>query len=174
MAEFKYDGERVQAHKKGQEVSLFSRRLENITGQYPDAVRMFKTHVKAEDAILEAECVAVDPTTGEIRPFQELMHRRRKHAVQQAAEEYPVALFVFDVIQQNDITLVLNTQRQVKLNPHKLFIKNDCLYMRMGDETIKFAEQALMKIAPLLEVEHNQYYIRLKESDYRIPALDDL
>ena len=83
------------------------------------------------------------------------------------------ALFVFDVVQQNDITLVLNTQRQVKLNPHKLFVKNDCLYMRMGEETIKFAEQALMKIAPLLQEENSQYHIRLKDSDYRIPEFDD-
>jgi hypothetical protein len=84
------------------------------------------------------------------------------------------ALFVFDVIQQNDVTLILNTQQQIKLNPRQLFIKNDCLYMHMGEETIKFAEQGLMKIAPLLEEENNQYYIRLKDRDYKIPALDDL
>ena len=57
------------------------------------------------------------------------------------------ALFVFDVLQENDITLVLNTKKQIKLKPRKLFINNDCLYMHLGDEIIKFAEQGLMKIA---------------------------
>jgi len=48
MAEYKYDGERIQAHKKGEEVALFSRRLENISGQYPDAVKLLKKDVKAK------------------------------------------------------------------------------------------------------------------------------
>ena len=96
IAEFKYDGERVQAHKKGNEVTLFSRRLENIKEQYPDVVELVKKYVKAKEAIIEAEIVAIDPDTGEMRPFQELMHRRRKYGIKQAMEEYPVSLFVFD------------------------------------------------------------------------------
>jgi DNA ligase-1 len=97
-AEYKYDGERLQAHKRGNEVTLFSRRLENISRQYPDAVDLFKKYVKAENAILECECVAVDADTGEMRPFQELMHRRRKYGVEEAIEEYPVSLFVFEAL----------------------------------------------------------------------------
>jgi len=98
IAEFKYDGERVQAHKKGNEVILFSRRLENIKEQYPDAVELVKKYVKAKEAIIEAEIVAIDPDTGEMRPFQELMHRRRKYGIKRAMEEYPVSLFVFDTL----------------------------------------------------------------------------
>jgi DNA ligase-1 len=98
IAEFKYDGERVQAHKKGSEVTLFSRRLENIKDQYPDAVELVKKYVKAKEAIIEAEIVAIDPDTGEMRPFQELMHRRRKYGIKQAMEDYPVSLFVFDAL----------------------------------------------------------------------------
>jgi len=98
VAEYKYDGERVQAHKKGREVVLYSRRLENISSQYPDAVELVKENVKAEDAILEAECVAVDVATGELLPFQELMHRRRKYGVKEAMEQYPVSLFMFDAL----------------------------------------------------------------------------
>jgi len=107
VAEFKYDGERVQGHKKGNEVFLFSRRLENITAQYPDAVELFRKHVKADEAIIEAECVAVDPDTGEMKPFQELMHRRRKYGIEKAIEEYPVSLFMFDALYINgkDLTL---------------------------------------------------------------------
>ncbi|MCK4474777.1 ATP-dependent DNA ligase, partial [Candidatus Bathyarchaeota archaeon] len=107
VAEYKYDGERIQVHKKGEEVVLFSRRLETISSQYPDAIELVKRCVKAEDAILEAECVAIDPDTNEMRPFQELMHRRRKHGIEKAMEEYPISLFMFDALYVNgkDLTL---------------------------------------------------------------------
>jgi DNA ligase-1 len=107
IAEYKYDGERLQAHKKGDETVLFSRRLESISDQYPDAIELIKRNVKAKDAILEAECVAIDSDTGEMRPFQELMHRRRKYGVEKAMEEYPVSLFMFDAlyVDGRDLTL---------------------------------------------------------------------
>ena len=107
IAEYKYDGERIQVHKKGDEVTLFSRRLENISDQYPDAVELVKRFVKPKEAILEAECVAIDVDTGEMRPFQELMHRRRKYEIAKAVEEYPVSLFMFDAlyVAGKDLTL---------------------------------------------------------------------
>lgn len=107
IAEYKYDGERIQAHKKEDKVVLFSRRLENISDQYPDAIELLKRFVKPKDAILEAECVAMDFETGEMRPFQELMHRRRKYGIKEAMEEYPVSLFTFDTlyVDGEDLTL---------------------------------------------------------------------
>jgi DNA ligase-1 len=98
VAEYKYDGERLQAHKQGDNVTLFSRRLENISGQYPDAIELLKKYVRAKEAILECECVAVDVDTGEMRPFQELMHRRRKYEIEKAIEDYPVSLFMFEAL----------------------------------------------------------------------------
>ncbi|MEM3760204.1 MAG: ATP-dependent DNA ligase, partial [Candidatus Bathyarchaeia archaeon] len=107
IAEYKYDGERIQIHKKDGEVTLFSRRLEDISSQYPDAIELVKKHVRAKEAILEAECVAIDADTGEMRPFQELMHRRRKYGIEEAMEEYPVSLFMFDAlyVDGEDLTL---------------------------------------------------------------------
>ena len=107
VAEYKYDGERIQAHRKGNKIMLFSRRLENISDQYPDAIELLEKHVKARNAILEAECVAIDPDTGEMLPFQELMHRRRKYGIEKAMREYPVSLFTFDAlyIDGKDLTL---------------------------------------------------------------------
>ena len=54
------------------------------------------------------------------------------------------ALFVVDLIKDDDITLILNTKKRVKLKPKNLFARNDNLYMRMGEETIRFAERGLM------------------------------
>jgi len=107
IAEYKYDGERIQIHKKNNEIILFSRRLENISSQYPDAIELVKSNVKAKTAILEAECVAIDVDTGEMRPFQELMHRRRKYEIEKATEEYPVSLFMFDALYVDDKDLTL-------------------------------------------------------------------
>jgi len=98
IAEYKYDGERIQMHKKGSEVILYSRRLEKISDQYPDAIDLVKKYVNAKEAILEGECVAMDLETMEMRPFQELMHRRRKYGVEEAISQYPVSLFMFDAL----------------------------------------------------------------------------
>ncbi|RLF15332.1 MAG: ATP-dependent DNA ligase [Thermoprotei archaeon] len=114
IAEYKYDGMRIQAHKKGNEVILFSRRLENVTSFFPDACDLIRKHIKANEAIVEGECVAIDPDTGELRPFQELMHRRRKYDIRRAMEEYPVSLFMFDVIYVDgkDLTLTPYPERR--------------------------------------------------------------
>ncbi len=79
-------------------MTLFSRRLENITNQYPDIVELVKTHIKSQKAILEAEVVAIDLETGDLKPFQELMHRRRKYGINEAVKDYPVSLFSFDLL----------------------------------------------------------------------------
>jgi DNA ligase-1 len=98
FTEYKYDGERMQIHKAGEKVWIFSRRQENITQQYPDVVEAVEKYVKAAEVILECEAVPLDPDTGETLPFQELMHRKRKKEIERAAEEYPVALYFFDIL----------------------------------------------------------------------------
>jgi DNA ligase 1 len=98
VAEYKLDGERAQIHKDGEKVEIFSRRLEKITATYPDVAEYAEKYVKGKKAILEGEVVAVNTETGEYFPFQELMHRRRKHGVQEAMKQYPVAVNFFDVM----------------------------------------------------------------------------
>ena len=114
VAEFKYDGERIQAHKNGTKVDLFSRRLERITDQYPDAQRLVAESIGLTKAIVEAEAVAVNPDTGDLLPFQELMHRRRKREVDATMESYPIALFFFDILYANkkDTALQPYTERR--------------------------------------------------------------
>jgi len=97
-AEFKLDGERVQIHLKDNKVTLFSRRLENITKYYPDIVESIPEILQTNEAILEAEIVAINENSGEFLPFQELMHRRRKHKLEKAILEYPISINFFDVL----------------------------------------------------------------------------
>jgi len=100
-AEYKLDGERAQLHVKNDEVKLFSRSLENITSYYPDIIEKIPKNLKANDAILEAEVVAINGDSGEFLPFQELMHRRRKYKVEKAVLEYPITVNFFDLLYLN-------------------------------------------------------------------------
>lgn len=98
ICEYKYDGMRIQIHKNGNKILLFSRNLENITDQFPDIIKLTQQNIKVNEAIVEGECVAVDPYAGNILPFQELMHRRRKYRIEEKVEEFPINIYLFDSI----------------------------------------------------------------------------
>jgi len=98
--EFKYDGLRVQAHIfENGKIQLYSRQLENITAQFPDIQEELRKSFKCKSGIIEGECIPVNLETGEMRPFQEVSHRRgRKYDLEDAVEEYPVTLILFDCL----------------------------------------------------------------------------
>lgn len=116
-AEYKLDGERVQVHLKDGKVILYSRSIENITKYYPDIVEKIPTAINAASAILEAEAVAVNEDSGEFLPFQELMHRRRKHGIEKAVMQYPITVNFFDVLYHDGKSLLQidYAQRREKL-----------------------------------------------------------
>ena len=99
--EYKYDGERIQAHMHQGSVVLYSRRLEDITDQFPDVATAVRAALRANDAIVEGEVVAVSPRSGKMRDFQTLMQRRRKYDVEAYARKIPVTFFVFDLLYEN-------------------------------------------------------------------------
>nr|QNO41893.1 DNA ligase [Methanosarcinales archaeon ANME-2c ERB4] len=97
-AEWKFDGARVQIHKNGDNIRIFSRRLENVTKSLPDVVNMIKSQVTANQAILDGEVVATGPA-GKPLAFQEIMRRfRRKYKVSAMAEKVPLHLNLFDIM----------------------------------------------------------------------------
>ncbi|WP_316504912.1 ATP-dependent DNA ligase [Nitrosopumilus sp.] len=100
-AEYKLDGERVQIHVEGEKVLLFSRSLEDISSYYPDIIEKIPKTIQAENAILEAEAVAINENSGEFLPFQELMHRRRKYKIEKAVTQYPITVNFFDILYCN-------------------------------------------------------------------------
>jgi len=117
-AEYKYDGLRIQAHVSKKQVQLFSRRLENITSQFPDVAEKLRGAVTAGQAILEGECVAVDANTGDMLPFQVISQRRgRKYEIETMAEEVPVTVFLFEVLyaEGHDFTLMPYPDRRREL-----------------------------------------------------------
>ena len=116
-AEYKLDGERLQIHISPERVDIFSRRLEKITSHYSDIASLVKVSIKAKNAILEGEAVAIDVETGDYLQFQELMHRRRKYDIDKAIKQYPVSLHLFDILYLDgkDLTGLPYTKRRTAL-----------------------------------------------------------
>jgi DNA ligase-1 len=117
-AEYKYDGVRVQAHRTADgRIELFTRRLEEISDQFPDVVELLEAGLGPREAILEGEVVAYDAAAGELRPFGEVMLRRRKHGIDQAVQEVPVGLFCFELLYADgeDLTTLPYPRRRAAL-----------------------------------------------------------
>ncbi|HLF54497.1 MAG TPA: ATP-dependent DNA ligase [Candidatus Nanoarchaeia archaeon] len=111
VVEEKYDGERIQVHKLGNNVKLYSRRLENITSQFPDIVDAVKKAVKAKNCVIDSEVMPVDKK-GNLLSFQTLMQRRRKYDIEEYIRKVPVALFSFDLLFLNGKSLIREQYRK--------------------------------------------------------------
>jgi len=117
-AEYKYDGVRIQAHRTADgEIELFTRRLERVSAQFPDVVALLEAGLGPAEAIIEGEVVAFDPAAGELRPFGEVMTRRRKHGIAEAVQDVPVGLFCFELLfaDGQDLTQLPYPQRRAAL-----------------------------------------------------------
>ncbi|MBI4258272.1 MAG: ATP-dependent DNA ligase [Thaumarchaeota archaeon] len=123
--EYKLDGERIQIHKKDNNVTLFSRRLENITSHYPDIVKQSPKSLRGKKIIAEAETVALNIETGEYLPFQELMHRRRKYGIDEAVEKYPVAVNFFDILYVDGEDLISEPYRRRRQVLQKIVVEDE-------------------------------------------------
>jgi DNA ligase-1 len=99
VIEFKYDGARVCIHKKGEKFWIYTRRLDDITAQFPDLMELAKKCIKAEQCIIEGEMIAIDPKNGNPLPFQKLSQRiKRKYDIERLKMEIPIQVFLFDMV----------------------------------------------------------------------------
>jgi len=113
----KYDGFRVQIHKDGDRVSIFSRNLETMTEMFPELVAA-AARLEAGSVILDGEAIAYSPESEEYLPFQETMGRRRKQGIEQFAARVPLRAFVFDVMYRDgsDLTSLPYEERLAIVN----------------------------------------------------------
>jgi len=104
--EWKFDGARLQIHKNGEEIQLYTRRLENVTHSMPDVVKAVKENVTAVNAVLDGEAVAVD-TDGNPRPFQDILRRfRRKYDVENTSKDIPIHVNLFDLLYADGVDYI--------------------------------------------------------------------
>jgi len=100
--EYKYDGARLVIQKKDSDIWLYTRRLENVTKQFPDVVKLAKSCIRAKNCIVEGEMLAIDKKTGKPMPFQMLSQRiRRKYDIENVLKEIPVEVNLFEVVYLN-------------------------------------------------------------------------
>src|SRR5947199_3843126 len=104
--EYKFDGARIQIHRKQDQVRIFSRRLTDVTDSLPEIVDYAKAKVRASEFLIEGEVVALGEG-GKPVPFQDLMRRfRRVHGVDDMVEKIPLRLYLFDVLQSGGKTMI--------------------------------------------------------------------
>ena len=97
LCETKYDGFRTQFHKKGDEITLFTRQLENVTHAFPDAVEAIREGFPDEDFIVEGEIVGF--RDDKPLPFQTVLQRvRRKYDIHEAMQNVPIKIFLYDLL----------------------------------------------------------------------------
>ncbi|MBI3035637.1 ATP-dependent DNA ligase [Candidatus Woesearchaeota archaeon] len=115
--EFKYDGFRLQCHKDEYgNISLFTRRLENVTKQFPDVVEYVKKNINGKSFIIDSEAVGFNKKTRKYLPFQNVSQRiKRKYDIDRMSHNFPVELNVFDIIYYEGKSLI-NDEFQKRRN----------------------------------------------------------
>lgn len=100
--EHKYDGFRAIISSNGKKIKVFTRRLEDVTNQFPDVVEVVSKHIKAKNFILDAEAVGFDAKKNKYLPFEAISQRiKRKYDIHELASKMPVELKIFDVLYLN-------------------------------------------------------------------------
>ncbi|MEX1052521.1 MAG: ATP-dependent DNA ligase [Patescibacteria group bacterium] len=100
--ESKYDGFRLQIHKKGKEIRMYSRNLDDVSHMYPDLAEAAISQITSDEVILEGEAIGFNPKTQEYLPFQETVQRKRKYGIAEMKKSIPLHLFLFDLLYINN------------------------------------------------------------------------
>ncbi|MBD3210029.1 ATP-dependent DNA ligase [Candidatus Micrarchaeota archaeon] len=120
--EMKYDGFRLQCHKKGDRIRLYSRKLEDMTRMFPDVAGSIR-EMEAKEIIFEGEALAFNEEKKRFFSFQQTMHRRRKHGIDKASQEFPLKVFAFDVLYLDGKDLTQKSYRERRKLVEKTFRK---------------------------------------------------
>ncbi|MBF0329652.1 MAG: ATP-dependent DNA ligase [Nitrospirae bacterium] len=178
--EAKYDGFRVQCHKDGDKIDMFSRNLEKTTHMFPEIAAAIIKYVCAKKMIIEGEALAYNEESGELLPFQVTIQRKRKHGIEDLSKELPLKFFAFDLLflDDEDYTGRPFAERRAKLEaiiaensiiePSEMVItENPADIYRFFDNTIaRGLEGAVAKRldAPYSAGARNFNWIKLKRS----------
>jgi len=157
--EYKYDGFRMVISKKGNEIKLFTRRLENVTNQFPDVVEAVKKYVNGESFILDSEVVGYDPKTKKYMPFEAISQRiKRKYDIEKLVKELPVEVNIFDLLYLNGKSLaeesfkkrrkilekIVHNKKMVLKVAKQIITSDEKEAMRFYEEALKVGEEGVM------------------------------
>jgi DNA ligase-1 len=169
VAQYKYDGLRAQIHKDGQQVTIFSRNLEDQSHMFPELIAGILAQVRAERAILDAEALAYNATSEEFLPFQETTRRRRKHGIEALAEQLPLKAFVFDILYRDGVSL-LETPLAERLKILEETIHVDDTLMRTANHTVSDAHTLTLLFDEAISKGLEGLVVKKQESRYEAGA----
>lgn len=144
VAQAKLDGFRLQIHvnktKKEPIIHFYSRNLVDMSAMFPDVKEAFE-HVDAQTLICEGEAIVYDPNTGGFSKFQETVKRKRKHGIEEAIKDFPLQVFIFDLMYYNgkDVMHLHQNERRKLLDeifdiPHPLIHVIEEKFVKTGKE----------------------------------------
>ena len=163
--QYKYDGFRVQIHKDGEKVRMFSRNLEEMTHMFPELIKATLDQVKAKTVILDTEALAYNPDSEEFLPFQETTKRRRKHGIKEAAEKLPLKAFVFDILYKDGKQL-LDEPLLIRMQILKETITEDDVLIRTKNQTMKDPKQLSLLLEDAISKGLEGLVVKRLESPY--------
>jgi len=167
--ETKYDGARVQIHKKDGEVRIFSRRLEDVTPALPDVAASALSSVKAGEAILDGESVAVDPETRRPKPFQDILRRfRRKYDIQEKVREIPFETYLFDVLYVDGALMIDRPFRERRAVLESIVVEEEGRFMLAKQLVTAELEEAERFYHASLDTGHEGVMIKSLDASYVI------
>ena len=137
LIDFKYDGFRMMINKdeKG-DIKIFTRRLDNVSNQFPDVIESAKKYVKAKSFILDSEAVGYNPITKRYQPFQAISQRiKRKYHIDKLVKELPIEINVFDILYYNGKSLIKEPFKERRKILEKI-ITNHQLKIRVSEAII--------------------------------------
>ncbi|MFW9956535.1 MAG: ATP-dependent DNA ligase [Candidatus Odinarchaeota archaeon] len=160
--ELKFDGARVQIHKKGKHVRIFSRGLNDVTSSLSEIAREVNEKVKTHDCILDGEVVAVD-SKGKPYPFQVIMRKfGRIKADKTTPQEIKLLLYVFDILQLNDTVLVDEPYSKRRTHLESV-LPSSMIVERVVTDKLKVAEDFFNRSK---EIGHEGLMAKLLNSPY--------
>lgn len=164
-SQYKYDGFRVQIHKDGKKVSMFSRNLENMTHMFPELIKATLQQVNAHSAILDTEALAYNVASEEFLPFQETTKRRRKHGIEEMAKKLPLKAFVFDILYKDGKSLIDEPlKKRIEVLRHT--ITKDGVLIVSKTETIKDAKTLAIMLEDAISKGLEGVVVKRLESPY--------
>ena len=149
--EYKYDGFRLIINKSPQGIKLFTRRLDDVSKQFPDIVEYVKKYAHGDNFIIDAEAVGYEPKTKKYLPFQSISQRiKRKYDIEKMTEDFPIELNVFDILFYNGENLINHLFKErtkllrkiIDKHPYKIICAKQIITSN-ENEAKKFFEQAL-------------------------------
>lgn len=114
-----------QIHKKDNEIKIFTRRLEEVTNQFPDVAESVRKNIRGKSFIIDSEAVGYDKKTGKYLPFQNISQRiKRKHDIKKMSEDFPVELNIFDIIYYDGKSMI-NEEFEKRRNLLETVVKQE-------------------------------------------------